>query len=242
MTDTKISDQKEDGANPTSKDQVTTNTQNNGSGSETDSTKTENPNPKEGLNLSDEDFEKVFEDERLYKSPKFNKLRERVQKAETELEKIQKVNEEKKLKRLEKKGKTKELLETYKQKAEDAENRFKSALLDNRIQAEATKQGALDLEAVLKLIDRDEISVDEEGNVKGVEDAVKGLLESKSYLKGKVEVRNIGSGTNPSGDGSGTKTFTRSQVENPTFYRENEKDILEAMRHGKIIEDNSGSA
>lgn len=212
--------------------------QNQGDESVTDTKKTDNSEPN-GLNLSDEDFEKVFEDERLFKHPRFNKLRERAQTAESELQKKQQAEEERKLKRLEKKGKTKELLETYKQKAEDAENRYKQELLNRQIQAEATKQGAVDLEAVLKLIDRDTVQFDDDGNVSGVEEAVKGLLESKSYLKGGTQTQDIGSGTNPSGDGgsTGVKTFTRSQIEDGKFYRENEKDILEAMKSGRIIED-----
>ena len=191
-----------------------------------------------GSDLSDEQIEKLFDDERLYKHPRFKTLRERAQTAEQKLEETQKLEEERKLKRLEKKGKIQELADAYKTRAEEAENRYQTALIDNKLQAEAIKGGAVDLEAVLKLVDRNSISIDKDGNISGVEEAITGLLESKPYLKGASNARPIGTGTNPSdGDNSGAKTFTRSQIEDPAFYKENEKDILNAMKQGRIIDD-----
>jgi hypothetical protein len=51
------------------------------------------------------------------------------------------------------------------------------------IEREAHKQGAVDADVIAALVDRGEIEITDEGQVKGAEKAVRHLLEDKPYLK-----------------------------------------------------------
>lgn len=210
---------------------------NNGSGNESNSKKTETQNqPFDSTKLSDEDFNKVFDDDRLWKHDRFKELNSNAKAGKEALDKLKKMEE----KELEEKGKYKELAEKLKAEAEEAKKQVQEQKIANAIQAEATKLGAGDLEAVLALINRENIKVDDNGKITGADEAVKGLLEAKPYLKGATSNNpqvNIGSGTQPGATNTGAKKFTLSQVQDPIFYRENEKDIDEAYRTGNIIDD-----
>lgn len=208
-----------------------------GNGNESNSKKTETQNqPFDTTKLSDEDFNKVFDDERLWKHERFKELNANAKAGKEAADKLKKLEE----KQLEEQGKHKELAEKYKAEAEEARKLVQEEKIARAIQAEATKQGAGDLEAVLALINRGNIKVDDNGNITGADEAVKGLLEAKPYLKGANQGNTtvkIGSGTQPGATNTGAKKFTLSQIQNPTFYRENEKDIDEAYRTGNIIDD-----
>jgi len=79
------------------------------------------------------------------------------------------------------------------------------------VERSAGKAGIVDTEAAFKLIDRSKITVDSEGNVQGVDEAIKQLLTDKPYLKGSGTVSTIGSGTNPD-NGQSDKKFAMSWV------------------------------
>ncbi len=178
--------------------------------------------------------EKVFEDPRLYQHPRFKSLSERAKKADA-LEKAEAEAEEKRLKE----GKKFEELATKAQQERDAiKSQLTASKQDNRIISEASKVGVVDIETILKLVDRYGITVDDNGNVIGAIEAVQALLAAKPFLKGKGGVVKIGSDTNP-GDGSdtGVKTFKLSQISDPVFFREHEKDIMKAYAAGKIEDD-----
>jgi len=81
-------------------------------------------------------------------------------------------------------------LEKAKEAAQKADSERKKALesANNRlIRAEvklrATELGIVDDDAAFALMDRSEVSVDDQGRVQGVEAALKSLLETKPYLK-----------------------------------------------------------
>lgn len=177
--------------------------------------------------------ESVFDDPRLWTHPRFKSLNERAKKAD-ELEKAQKEAEEK---RLEENKKFEELATKRAQERDELKSKYTQSLQDNRIITEATKIGVVDIEAVLKLVDRSNIRIDEQGNITGAIEAVQALVGSKPYLKGKTNVT-IGSPTNPGADNQeGVKTFKLSQIQDPAFYREHEKEIAEAYKAGKIEDD-----
>lgn len=180
--------------------------------------------------IGDEDFNKIFDDPRLYKHTRFKSLNERANKL-TEFE--QKMADEEK-KKLEEQGKFKELAEKSQQEAEAIKNKYNEAVINNSIILEATKIGVADSDAVLKLIDRKDIKLGDDGSVTGVADAIKGLLEAKPFLKGSGNNTTIGSGTNPSGQSATGKRFKLSQIQDPAFYRANEADIMQAQKLGLI--------
>lgn len=177
--------------------------------------------------------EKVFDDPRLWQHPRFKSLNDQAKKAK-ELEKAQKDAEEQ---RLVEQKKFEELAQTREKERDEIKTKFTQSIQDNRIITEASKIGVVDIETILKLIDRSTISVDDNGAVTGASEALQALLTAKPFLKGKGATP-IGSGTNPSADGDATaKRFKLSQLQDSQFYRDNEKDILAAYKAGTIEDD-----
>lgn len=203
----------------------------------TDPKKNEKVTPKafDPQTLADEDFETIFDDPRLWKHERFKKLNEKAKKA-SELEKAE---EERREKDLEQQKKHQELAEKYKQERDQLRQEIKNEKVENKLIAAASKAGVVDIEAVLKLVDRAVIETDDEGNVKGFEEALNKLLETKPYLKGDSQNSqvNIGSGTNPDPKNTGAKRFTLSQIQDPSFYQENKDEIMSAYKAGTIIDD-----
>ena len=178
--------------------------------------------------------ESVFDDPRLWTHPRFKSLNERAKKAEM-LEKAQAEAEEK---RLADAKKFEELATKRAQERDEIQSKYTSQLQNNRIITEASKIGVVDIDTVLQLVDRAAITVNDDGSVSGVEQALQALLAAKPFLKGKSNQAPIGSPSSPSDDAnSDVKTFKLSQLQNPTFYREHEKEIEKAMLAGKIEDD-----
>jgi hypothetical protein len=72
------------------------------------------------------------------------------------------------------------------QRAAAAEERIAKALTRAAVSDAAAKAGAIDTDAVFALLPSDAVTIDGD-SVKGVEDAIKSLRESKPYLFGKVK-------------------------------------------------------
>ena len=196
----------------------------------TDPTKTgtSTAQPFDTKNVGDEDFAKIFDDPRLWQHPRFKSLGDRAKQADKyEAERTK--AEEKKL----------EEQKQFQELAGKRETERDNALLDNKIIIEATKTGVVDVEAVLKLVDRGTIKKDDTGNYLGIAEAIKALLEAKPFLKGTGSgSTTVGSGTNPGGTGDGGKyKFKHSQIQDPAFYKANEIAILEALKNGQIEQD-----
>lgn len=184
--------------------------------------------------LSDEDFGKIFEDERLWKHDRFKQLNERAKQAD-KFEAEKKAADEK---AMQEQGKWKELAEKKEAEANEARTKLEQAITNNKIIVEAAKLGVVDNEAVLALISRTGIKVNDKGEIEGVVEALTALLESKPYLKGTASQPTLGGGTNPGNPGNtAPKKFKASQIKDVAFYRENEKDILQAMKLGLIEND-----
>lgn len=136
-----------------------------------------------------------------------------------------------------------------KQKEEEAltyKQKFELSVKNNALFVEATKLGAIDLDAVSKLVDLSKVELSEDGSVKP--ETVTAVLESlkaeKAYLFGATPTpSNIGnpSGGAPTGGNPATRTFKRSELQNHAFYKANEAEILQAYKEGKIIDDIDGA-
>jgi hypothetical protein len=106
--------------------------------------------------------------------------------------------------------------ETLATKREEEIKQVRAELVETKVQnaveRAAAKLGAVDPEAVYKLLDRSNVKVTDDGKIEGVEDAVKSLLEARPYLKGdgKSSPSTIGAGSNP--DNSETKKYPLSWV------------------------------
>ena len=192
--------------------------------------KTETPASDQGdfntANLSDTDFDKVFEDQRLFRHPRFKSLNEKAKRAEE----LENEKDEAEKKKLEEDKKFQELSEKLKGEKEALESKLAEQAIDNRIIGEASKLGIKDTEAALKLIDRAGITNSKDGNVEGVTEAVKALTENRPYLVTGEQQTPIGSGTNPANaEEGGVKKFKLSDITNPDFYKEHSVEIDKAM-------------
>ena len=126
-----------------------------------------------------------------------------------------------------------ELNERLTKERDEAIAKANNTLMEMKIASEATKLGAVDTEAVLKLIDRSSIKVDENGLTTGVEEAVKALQTGKTYLFGKPGQPNIGNPTNPGTDtNQQVRRFKHSEIKDPEFYKANQAEIDKAFRLG----------
>lgn len=117
---------------------------------------------------------------------------------------------------LKSKGKTDELLKQREGELEKTRTEYQELKLTSAIEREAFKQGIKDTDAAAKLIDRSLITVDKDGNVSGVDGAVKKLLETRPYLAGSDSqgdtTKNIGTGTSPGKDEPKGKIWPYSEV------------------------------
>lgn len=183
--------------------------------------------------VGDEDFNKIFDDPRLWKHPRFKDLNDRAKEA-AELKAAQQAEKEKKL--LEEK-KYQELVGEKDKTIAALNEKLKSSSLNSVIVAEASKAGAVDTEAVLKLVDRANVKINDDGTVTGVAEAVKSLLDSKSYLKGTGGSVKVGDDGNPGTDVTGKYKFKMSQLQDASFFTAHEKEIMEAQKAGQIEND-----
>lgn len=184
--------------------------------------------------VSDEDLGKVFEDKRLWEHPRFKQLNEKAKLAE-KYEADKKAAEEK---AMQEQGKWKELAEQKEKEANESRAKLEQAIVNNKIIIEAGKLGVVDNEAVMALLNRGSIKLNDKGEVEGVVEALTALLESKPYLKGTANQPTLGGGTNPGNPGNtAPKKFKASQLKDVEFYRANEKDIMQAMKLGLIEND-----
>jgi hypothetical protein len=168
----------------------------------------------------------------IYGSGRFKQLNERAKQADS----LQKQQEETERKQLEEQGKWQELA----QKNADQATQYKSAALNAKVEAVAAKLGSVDPEAVAALLDKSAISIDDNLNVTGVEEAVNALKDTKPYLFNSSDNNNgtkrVGSPTNPATNNTGFK-FKMSEIKNPVFYREHATEIKQAIANGQVDKD-----
>lgn len=75
-------------------------------------------------------------------------------------------------------------LEAAQQTATTATERAQNALINAAVIAEAAKAGAINPQAVAKLLDKTSLTVGDDGQVEGAAEAVTALLEAEQYLVG----------------------------------------------------------
>lgn len=147
---------------------------------------------------------------------------------------------------LRKKGEFETLAKAKEEEALSYKQKFELSVKNNALFVEATKLGAIDLDAVSKLVDLSKVELSEDGSVKP--ESVTAVLESlkaeKAYLFGAVQTpANIGNpnGGAPNGSNPAVRSFKRSELQNHAFYKEHEAEILQAYKEGKIVDDIDGN-
>ena len=185
--------------------------------------------------ISDAEFEKVFSDERLFKHSRFKELAEDAKAGKAARDAEAKRQQDEAIK----KGEFDKVLSEKDNTIKTLTERVQTVTTNNAIALAASKLGAVDPDAVLALVDRSKISIDEKtGVVTGVEEALKSLFEAKPYLAGKQGTQRLGSPSNPNQQNTGDlKRFKHSEIQDPVFYREHEAEILASMKAGLIEND-----
>lgn len=197
--------------------------------------KTDNANaPFDTAKISDADFEKIFDDPRTFNHSRFKDLNELAKKGKAADEAEAKRQQEEAVR----KGDFDKVLGEKDGKITELQTIIKTQGINAALTIAASKLNAVDIDAVLALVDRSKISVEDSGKVSGIEDALKTLQTSKAYLFGKQGTQRLGSGANPNQADTGElRRFKHSQIIDPVFYRANEKDILASQKAGLIEND-----
>lgn len=185
--------------------------------------------------IPDEQFGKIFEDKRTFTHPRFKELTD----AQKELKARKEADAKLEQDRLIKEKKFDEVLKQKDEEITGLKTRYQQAQINQAVAAEAIKRGAVDIDAVTKLINQSDVKLNEDGSITGVTEALDALVKDKGYLFKKTI--KVGSGTNPSDADTGEEEFTMSQIQNPAFYRKNEAAIKKAISAGKIKEDRPGA-
>lgn len=199
------------------------------------SVKTKTPEEVTEFNLSDEQWEKVFQ------SPRFKQLSDSAKKANKELEDIQKEKDKEAQKKLKEDGKFQELLEAKDNENEQLKSNLASLMLNNQVLSIASKLKVLDTEVVVKLIDKSKLIAGEDGTYLNVEEVVKELIASKPYLAGDSSTvsSTIGSKANATTESQNgnfviTKTELQNKLKDHAWYLENKDNIVTWQKEGRI--------
>lgn len=96
-------------------------------------------------------------------------------------------------------------------RAKAAEQKAATALTRAAIVSAAQRAGAIDPDAVVALVDKSTVTVGDDGQVTGVDEAVKALLDAKQYLVGKPPTPTPG-GADAGPRGAGPSVVTRESL------------------------------
>lgn len=188
--------------------------------------------------LTPDQLNKVLENQELWKNPRLAGLLD----ADKKLKQLEKDRETQTETQLTEQKKFEELAQKRGDDLAKALQRNQDLQVNQALTNLLVKENPVDLDGALQLIDKSKITVDDSGNVTGVEDALKTLKEGKPYLfgTGTPGQPNVGTPSNPTtpGQGSGTFKFKESQL-TPEFYAAHKDEIDEAGRLGLIEPDGS---
>lgn len=148
-----------------------------------------------------------------------------------------KVDEERKKAAMTETERLKAEKEAAEKKAQDAMRTANERLLRAEVKATAVALDIVDPDAAYALMDRDAVSVAEDGTTQGVEDALKALIKDKPYLLRQKGAQSVGGATNPAASGNMPgKIYTRAELERMSADEINKHwaEISEQMSKGLI--------
>lgn len=192
--------------------------------------------------LTQDQLNKVLENQELWKNPRLAGLLD----ADKKLKQLEKDKETQTEQQLTEQKKFEELATKRATDLAAANERIQTMTINQALTNQLVKENVVDLDGALKLIDRSKITVDDNGNVAGADEALKSLKTDRAYLftaDGSTPPANpqnpqVGTPSNPSvpPSGSGQFRFKESQL-TPAFYNANKAAIDEAGRLGLIEAD-----
>ena len=156
-----------------------------------------------------------------------------------ELDKLKEKQEEAEKRQLEKKGKFKELAEKSSKELQQLKSNYNLERKTNALKVKALEIGTVDVDAVVKLANLEDVVLTEDGQVEegSINKVLENLKSTKSYLFSEQRKVTVGGeGGTPEG-GTEIKEFRRSQLKDTKFFDENKEAILKAQAEGRIIDD-----
>lgn len=195
---------------------------NGGEGGDNKHVNNQNPNPNNNNGGNQDDGKSI---------PKyrFDEVSERLQKLEAEKEEREKKDREAADKKLVEDKKFEELAAKRESDLNSANTTIREMKIERAVERVASKLGAVDSEAVIKLIDKSALKVDKDGNVENAEEVVKALLEAKPFLKGSGDgsPANVGGGSNPAQPAGNKKpiSWVREKWADPSWVRAKHDDL-----------------
>lgn len=188
--------------------------------------------------LTQDQLNKVLENQELWKNPRLTALLD----ADKELKTLKKTQETETEQTLTQQKKFEELATKRATDLATANQTIQKMQVDQALTNKLVKDNVVDLDGALKLIDRSKISVDDNGQVTGIDEALGSLKTDRAYLftSGGTTppAPSVGNPSNPqaSAGGSGQFKFKESQL-TPEFYKAHAVEINEAGRLGLIEQD-----
>lgn len=187
--------------------------------------------------LTTDQLNKVLENQDLWKNPRLAALLD----ADKQLKQLQKDKDAQTETQLTEQKKFEELAQKRADENKTLIGRLQTMTIDQALTNKLVKESVVDLDGALKLVDRSKISVDDNGQVAGIDEALTSLKTDKSYL--------FTAGTNPANPTVGNPTNTNSTVPNSgqftfkesqittEFYQANKDAVDKAMAMGMIEQD-----
>lgn len=183
------------------------------------------------------DDPKILENSALWNHPRIKELRE----AKAQLTKHQSEAQKQQEKALEDNKKFEELATQRGDSVAKLEGQIKDMSINQALTSQLVPAGVIDIDGALKLVDKSNITIDESGQVQGLDEALASLKTDRPYLftgeNTPPAPTPVGAGSNP-GNGGGVPgapmKFKQSQLSDPAFYKANRDAILEAQRNGLI--------
>lgn len=192
--------------------------------------------------LTQDQLNKVLENQELWKNPRLAGLLD----ADKKLKQLEKDKETQTEQQLTEQKKFEELAQKRADENKTLNEKLQTMSINQALTAQLIKDNVVDLDGALKLIDRANISVDDNGNVVGADEALKSLKTDRAYLfttdgstpPAGPQNPSVGTPSNPSTppSGSGNFRFKESQLTGE-FYKANKAAIDEAGRLGLIEAD-----
>lgn len=178
------------------------------------------------------DVDKALENKDLWAHPRLKELTA----AQAELKKLKDQQAKADDDKLKEQNQFKELSEKKDGELAAANETIKNMRIDQALTTKLVGEKVVDLDGALKLVDRSKLSIDDAGNVSGVDDALAALKTDKAYLFNNSGSGGVGAPSNPGNGGqpSGPMRFKQSQLSDPTFYKENRDEIIKAAKAGLI--------
>jgi len=192
-----------------------------------------NPPAFDASKLTREQVNQVLENPELWSNPRIAALVE----SDKNLKKLQEDKQKAEDEKLKADKKWEELSTKKEEENQQLRDQIKNSNINQALTSVLVKENVVDLDGALKLIDRSKVSVDDNGTVSGVQDAIDALKAEKTYLFNGSSQPTVGNPSNPTpGSPSGPMKFKRSQL-TQEFINANKDEVYKAMNAGLIEDD-----